>query len=545
MDEGTQNYSLDHKLAGTNPSVLVDKTKSARDRLKTAHTDSCINKESIADEFSKKIKLDDLSYLLKDTRSAFFTLDSLQDKPIIVSDKSEVKEIEKDKDTHTTSHDSQNEKLVQQKAKAEAKVASLKVRLSYPDINQLTELVVAKLNTLKWELPAEFLALPSQISSVQAKLQTLDTLSSHLNKVANTLTRFANIMENASHTATSKGVPSAGPATTSPTEEEKNTNPATKDTDTTNLHNELMMKRRKSSKIINYEVLTQKGPIILQIYKEDRTIEVISNIKVSDLHLAKWREIDFNKPLKEQDPLDELNDLAEKKRKRTGDLKDHFRLLSSVLEPFSLSVDLNIKSPKFTQAKVFQFESLKFLHRQLFRSLEDWEVSSLQFMQWIVRGRPVIVLPLGGSRIILTSVANSRQHDNIPIDIRIENQEQCRMPIDELQMCTLAVEKCLLFTVDGVEQTYPPTTAEDKLARKNELKARGTLLMALPNEHQLKFNTYKCAKTLMDVIEKRFGGNKESKKTQKTLLKQQFENFNGSSSEGLDQTYDRLQKLIS
>ncbi|GJY04254.1 putative ribonuclease H-like domain-containing protein [Tanacetum coccineum] len=100
-------------------------------------------------------------------------------------------------------------------------------------------------------------------------------------------------------------------------------------------------------------------------------------------------------------------------------------------------------------------------------------------------------------------------------------------------------------TVDGVEQTYPPTTAEEKLARKNELKARGTLLMALPNEHQLKFNTFKCAKTLMEAIEKRFGGNNESKKTQKTLLKQQYENFNGSSSEGLDQTYDRLQKLIS
>ncbi|GJZ52490.1 putative ribonuclease H-like domain-containing protein, partial [Tanacetum coccineum] len=46
-------------------------------------------------------------------------------------------------------------------------------------------------------------------------------------------------------------------------------------------------------------------------------------------------------------------------------------------------------------------------------------------------------------------------------------------------------------------------------------------------------------------IEKRFGGNKESKKTQKTLLKQQYENFIGSSSKGLDQTYDRLQKLIS
>nr|GEU54089.1 hypothetical protein [Tanacetum cinerariifolium] len=57
-------------------------------------------------------------------------------------------------------------------------------------------------------------------------------------------------------------------------------------------------------------------------------------------------------------------------------------------------------------------------------------------------------------------------------------------------------------TVDGVEQTYPPTTAEEKLARKNELKARGTLLMALSNEHQLKFNSYKNVMSLMEAIEK-------------------------------------------
>nr|GEW87643.1 ribonuclease H-like domain-containing protein [Tanacetum cinerariifolium] len=100
-------------------------------------------------------------------------------------------------------------------------------------------------------------------------------------------------------------------------------------------------------------------------------------------------------------------------------------------------------------------------------------------------------------------------------------------------------------TVDGVEQSYPSTTAEEKLVMKNELKTRGTLLLALPNEHQLKFNSYENSKSLMEDIEKRFGGNKESKKVQKTLLKQQYENFNRNSSEGLDQIYDRLQKLIS
>nr|GEV22852.1 hypothetical protein [Tanacetum cinerariifolium] len=100
-------------------------------------------------------------------------------------------------------------------------------------------------------------------------------------------------------------------------------------------------------------------------------------------------------------------------------------------------------------------------------------------------------------------------------------------------------------SVDGVETPYPLTTVEEKLARKKELKARGTLLMALPKEHQLKFNSYKTAKSLMKAIKKRFGGNKESKKVHKTLLKQQYENFDGTSSEGLYQIYDRLQKLIS
>nr|GEU86297.1 hypothetical protein [Tanacetum cinerariifolium] len=55
--------------------------------------------------------------------------------------------------------------------------------------------------------------------------------------------------------------------------------------------------------------------------------------------------------------------------------------------------------------------------------------------------------------------------------------------------------------VEGVSQPVAPTTAKQKLARKNEVKARGTLLMALPDKHQLNFNSYKDAKTLMEAIE--------------------------------------------
>nr|GEV20149.1 ribonuclease H-like domain-containing protein [Tanacetum cinerariifolium] len=71
--------------------------------------------------------------------------------------------------------------------------------------------------------------------------------------------------------------------------------------------------------------------------------------------------------------------------------------------------------------------------------------------------------------------------------------------------------------VDGVVQAVAPTTTEQRLAKKNELEARGTLLMALPDKHQLKFNTHKDAKSLMEAIEKRFGGNKEIKKEDQSL----------------------------
>ncbi|GJV43771.1 hypothetical protein Tco_1428307 [Tanacetum coccineum] len=80
---------------------------------------------------------------------------------------------------------------------------------------------------------------------------------------------------------------------------------------------------------------------------------------------------------------------------------------------------------------------------------------------------------------------------------------------------------------------------------ENEVKARSTLMMGIPNEHQLKFNSIKDDKKLLEAIEKRFGGNATTRNTQRNLLKQQYENFIAPSLEMLDQTFDRLQKLVS
>ncbi|GJT12926.1 ribonuclease H-like domain-containing protein [Tanacetum coccineum] len=56
--------------------------------------------------------------------------------------------------------------------------------------------------------------------------------------------------------------------------------------------------------------------------------------------------------------------------------------------------------------------------------------------------------------------------------------------------------------VEGVKKVIPPTTAEEKAQKRLEVKARSTLMMGIPNEHQLKFNSINDAKLLLEAIEK-------------------------------------------
>ncbi|GKA38053.1 uncharacterized mitochondrial protein-like protein [Tanacetum coccineum] len=67
--------------------------------------------------------------------------------------------------------------------------------------------------------------------------------------------------------------------------------------------------------------------------------------------------------------------------------------------------------------------------------------------------------------------------------------------------------------MEGVVTEMPITTAEEKAQRRLEVKAISTLIMGIPNEYQLKFNSIKDAKKLLEAM--------------------------------LNQTFDRLQKLVS
>nr|GEW25067.1 ribonuclease H-like domain-containing protein [Tanacetum cinerariifolium] len=92
-------------------------------------------------------------------------------------------------------------------------------------------------------------------------------------------------------------------------------------------------------------------------------------------------------------------------------------------------------------------------------------------------------------------------------------------------------------------KVLPSKTAKEVWARERERKARTTLLMALPKDHLAKFHKRADAKEIWEAIKSRFGGNDESKKMQKYLLKQQFEGFSVSTSEGLHKGCDSAPQL--
>nr|GEY81355.1 ribonuclease H-like domain-containing protein [Tanacetum cinerariifolium] len=88
-------------------------------------------------------------------------------------------------------------------------------------------------------------------------------------------------------------------------------------------------------------------------------------------------------------------------------------------------------------------------------------------------------------------------------------------------------------------------TTEDMQKRRTDVKARKTLLLALPDEHQLRFSKYETAKELWEAILKTFSGNEATKKIKKNQLKQQYGNFKAEGSETLEQTFNRMQAIVS
>ncbi|GJT03338.1 putative ribonuclease H-like domain-containing protein [Tanacetum coccineum] len=91
----------------------------------------------------------------------------------------------------------------------------------------------------------------------------------------------------------------------------------------------------------------------------------------------------------------------------------------------------------------------------------------------------------------------------------------------------------------------PPVSVEEHIAVQRETKARTILLQSLPEDHMADFHHLDDARDIWLAVKARFGGNEESKKMRKSMLKQEFSDFKVTESEGLHKGYDRFQKILS
>nr|GEU82580.1 putative ribonuclease H-like domain-containing protein [Tanacetum cinerariifolium] len=98
---------------------------------------------------------------------------------------------------------------------------------------------------------------------------------------------------------------------------------------------------------------------------------------------------------------------------------------------------------------------------------------------------------------------------------------------------------------DGGLIILPLMTVEEHLAIQRESKARTTLLQSIPDDHIADFHYMDDARDIWNAVKARFGGNAESKKMRKSMLKQEFLEFRISEAEGLHKGYDRMQKILS
>nr|GEU99915.1 ribonuclease H-like domain-containing protein [Tanacetum cinerariifolium] len=87
--------------------------------------------------------------------------------------------------------------------------------------------------------------------------------------------------------------------------------------------------------------------------------------------------------------------------------------------------------------------------------------------------------------------------------------------------------------------------ADEHIAVQRESKARTTLLQSIPNDHVADFHYMDDARDIWNAVKARFGGNAESKKMRKSMLKQEFLEFRIGEAEGLHKGYVKMQKILS
>ncbi|GKA36391.1 retrovirus-related pol polyprotein from transposon TNT 1-94 [Tanacetum coccineum] len=200
---------------------------------------------------------------------------------------------------------------------------SHQARRLYQTVTSLTS-QVAKLKTLQWELPTEFLSVPTQVEMVQGKLKSLDALPSLLNKVTDALNQIKKVKKYDFVTEGGKRIHL--------TEEQINQQKKIEE-DSKAKAAKRKSKARKEELVdlLGLEVVNNEWREVMNacLNKTGKGWKIIYRHiqkKMDYIHEIKAElGINLDIPLSEQDPLNKPNDLVNKKRKLADDIHDYFK----------------------------------------------------------------------------------------------------------------------------------------------------------------------------------------------------------------------------
>ncbi|GJT05709.1 hypothetical protein Tco_0840171 [Tanacetum coccineum] len=243
----------------------------------------------------------------------------------------------------------------------------------------------------------------------------------------------------------------------------------------------------------------RKGSHYTEGYWDDGSNEIIPNFKASDLNLSEWREIDFNKPLGEQDPIIKLNDLARKKRKHADDIHDYFRSTkkykSSVQYKDHLAGTV-LKEPTLVSASVLQvlrssgiftsvYVAVQILKKALARALIQlgWQFQAERCFE----NRP--------------SMLKKGMYDSwkTRIMLYIKGKENGDMLLDSIKNGTSKLEKEITIKyIDGFTDIKTPDdlAPKERLRYDSDIKAVNLILLGLPVDIYTLINHYQTTKEI-------------------------------------------------
>nr|GEV12111.1 hypothetical protein [Tanacetum cinerariifolium] len=421
VDEGTKNTSFDHISAGTDPHVLADQTKSVSKELETVLTQPILGKGSssiarqvVEEEASKTIKLEDLEKLVSHVQPRFKDLDSPKDDPIIVVDDSdEDEEEDKDEKLELEKNTAEADLLRAQPSFPNMgqfnelmAIASKKTKDdSVPSTGQAgTQPAKGEKNANQATISQLFKKSCKECKPDQTKIKTNTTTyntnhssSHHNHRNSNAISFSLKSTKNSSQPEGGYIRKDKGKKALSSEKVGKESTDNDYDDDETHVTGSMVEssrimkekdKAKRKSEVRKEELVDLLGP-------ESPITLKVPNFKASDLHIGEWGEvmnacpnrtrkgwttiydqirsrmdyihtteaelgINLDIPLSKQDPLDKLNDLANKKRKHVDDIHDYFKANKRLKQDFVTIEDMK----DFSNTMLYSVQEIFFRRHQ-------------------------------------------------------------------------------------------------------------------------------------------------------------------------------------